>query len=268
MVMRRFIDLLAEKYTSDNADLLRYLKNDTPDPYGIWHAICQWLDENGRLDDVAEQIGEEIPDADALEEMDAEVFFKLDDELQNEAMEGAKNWLYQYAPEEAPTRMHADLRSDRLLPRTTWLIHFSDEADAISYQGFKIGVSDMDRLGLTTNFRNDGDTKRYGGYNFAFLAGDRMAAVAARTRKYGRNAVMFQNSGVHTFHIGDTENQIIFWGKDVDPKSIIVLKQDDGDWYVEARREVRNGSDVLYRGKFEDVVNWVIRNHQQYRRYL
>jgi hypothetical protein len=287
--MRNFIDLLAEKYSSDNADLLRYLKNDDPDPYGLWWAICNWLDENDYLDEVAQQIGEELPDMDALHEMDAEVFFKLEADLQRDALQGAKDWMYQHDAANAPTKMHVDLRGDKLLPRTTWLIHFSDEAERIADEGFTHGVSDIDRLGLTTHLHPN--EKAYGGYNFAFRAGDRMAEAAAKSKKYGKHAVMFQNSGVHTFHIGDAENQIIFWGADVDPKSIVFLRYYGDDWAVQARRNIKSGTNILYRGGFQTyddatraarahrgirndddnpvgVVNWVIQNYHQYRRYL
>ena len=37
---------------------------------------------------------------------------------------------------------------------------------------------------------------------------------------------MFQNSGVHCYHYGDEENQVVFWGADVDPRDIILITHD------------------------------------------
>ena len=43
--------------------------------------------------------------------------------------------------------------------------------------------------------------------------------------KYGKDAVIFKGTGVEVYHIGDEENQIIFWGSDVDKDSIFYLNR-------------------------------------------
>jgi hypothetical protein len=140
------------------------------------------------------------------------------------------------------------------------LVHFSDHARKIAQNGFIYGSDDMSKLGLTTYYTKD--SKSHGGYNFAFEAQSRDASNAASQGSYGRHAVMFQNSGARAWHMSDEEHQVIFWGQDVDPRSIIELRNDHGDWVV------TNGTRDFYSGDFDQVVKWVIANHSQYRRAL
>jgi hypothetical protein len=120
----------------------------------------------------------------------------------------------------------------------------------------------MDQLGLT-RYLSDHD-KSFGGYNFAFTAGGRHASFAAHKRKYGRDAVMFQNSGVVVDHHGDEEEQVIFHGTDVDPRDIVVLRYLEGDWCVLGSDNDR----PLFKGTFDAAEKWVRSNFQQYRRAL
>jgi len=99
-----------------------------------------------------------------------------------------------FEPAGAPTWSHMSLERETLLPRNTWLIHFTNEPYSIAKNGFTIGMDDMERLGLTTYFSKE--YKSLGGYNFAFLAPSREANWAATKRRYGKSAVMFQNSGI------------------------------------------------------------------------
>jgi hypothetical protein len=84
---------------------------------------------------------------------------------------------------------------------------------------------------------------------------------------------MFQSSGVEVFHYGDEENQVIFWGKAIDPKTVVHLGSEGrgGDWTVQpgwgASRALRDRGEV-YRGTLKDVIDWVERNWQQYRKHI
>jgi hypothetical protein len=151
-----------------------------------------------------------------------------------------------------------------MLKPSTWLIHFSDDASDISWKGFKYGSDDMTKLGLTTYLSKD--AKQYGGYNFAFVADSRDAKNAAGHRsgrgKYGKEAVMFQAAGVQAYHYGDEENQVIFYGKSINPNKVVYLSKADDDWCVNGNRTNRS---CLYTGPFEDTIDWVINNHEQYR---
>ena len=262
--MRRFIDLI-EKYTADNSYLLQHLRDPQFDPHQHWNELRIWFEEHpDEIELLSELTGKDYADADEINEDEPDIFYKLPPEVQKEAAEWVIEWLMRHDPAEAPSHAHMSLKDKQLLPRTTWLIHFTDSPDAIAEKGFTIGMGDMSKLGLTTYYKNTSFDKQYGGYNFAFIADSRHAKWAASEHKYGRHAVMFQNSGVRTYHYADEEDQVIFYGKDVDPRSIIILRE---GWTVEARRQTRRGSE-LFEGDFEACVAWVERNARQYWRYL
>ena len=259
---------LVEKYTADNSYLLRYLKDGKFDPYTYWNEIGVWLGQHEEyLELLSELTGREFHDADEVNEEEPDIFYKLPEDVQHEAAEWVIDWLMRHDPAEAPTTAHAGLSRQQLLPATTWLVHFTDDPDGIAQKGFIYGVHDVSKLGLTTYMSKDNFYKRGGGYNFAFRANTRYANWAASEHKYGRDAVLFQNSGVVTQHYADEEEQIIFNGKDVDPRSIVILRNEDGDWQVAARRRTR-GDRPLYSGTFENAVLWVQQHYDQYRRYL
>lgn len=268
---------VTERYTPNNRYLLQYMQDEEVDPYSVWNRFSEfvenildedfgtWLENN-----VAEEHHE-----DYLE--DPENFYELPEQIQQKFLEWAKkevipDMTYR-EPTEAPTWAHMSLSEPKLLNRQTWLVHFSDHADDIAVEGFRYGIDSMDRLGLTTWF---GDAaKKYGGYNFAFEAGSRDADWAAGREKYGKNAVVFQNSGVKAYHHGDTESQIMFWGADVDPRDLVLLEKHGGSWFVmphprKQRRyqgqESREGG--VFHGEFKQCVVWVQQNIQQYRRVI
>lgn len=255
--MRKWINLL-ERYSEDNTFLLRHLGNQEFDYYNHWWEITLWAKETGNMEAFEEILGRDLSQDDLRDE-EPDLFEKLPNHLQEEAAEWVIDWLSKHNPAELPANQFFSPEK-KLIPRQTWLVHFTDHVDAIRHNGFQYGMADLDRLGLTTYFTHD--SKKHGGYNFAFEATSRYAENAARKRSYGRDAVMFQNSGVKAYHSGDEEDQIIFWGSDVDVGGIVELRYRDGDWAV-----VGNGRD-LFTGDFHDTVRWVIRNHQQYRNVL
>lgn len=260
---------LLERYTSANSHLLQYLKNGEFDPYTYWGELNIWFEENPDYIELLSEItGQPFEDADAINEEEPDLFYRLPKEVQDEAAEWVIGYLNQHAPHEAPTYTQVGLRQKHLLPRTTWLVHFTDQPDKIAAEGFRIGVHDINKLGLTTFFSNQSFEKEFGGYNFAFLADSQHANWAAGTHKYGKHAVMFQNSGVLTDHYADQEKQVIFHGEDVDPRDIVVLRNYGYDeWRVQSQRATRR-DEALFVGDFEKCVAWVEHNYRQYRRYL
>jgi hypothetical protein len=258
--MRKFIDIL-EKYSSDNAYLLRHLNNSEFDYYRHWSLICLWAEENDHLGDF--ELGDDavVDDASTLNDYDPEVFLTLPEWQRREAIEWATEYLERHDPSELPSNHYLSAEK-KLLPRDTWLVHFTDHAGAVVANGFTHGTSDVDALGLTTYTKHE--AKSMGGYNFAFEAGSRHALWAAQKGKYGKQAVMFMNSGVKAWHSSDEEDQIIFWGPEVDRHSIIRLFNEYGDWSV---HDVRTNRPIVT-GDFEKVVDWVMRNTRQYARAL
>jgi hypothetical protein len=148
--------------------------------------------------------------------------------------------------------------------KNQWLIHFTSDAQGIVEGGFKWGANDPEKLGLTTQLERE--DKSRGGYNFAFLASNfvdyytRVSAYGLMP-KYGYQAVLFRASGLETWHRGDEESQVIFYGREARNFVAIVFGK-GGKW------QVLNGKG---RSIFEDddisiVVNWIIDNYQQYRK--
>ena len=111
------------------------------------------------------------------------------------------------------------------------------------------------------------DSKKYAGYNFAFVANTRDASAAARQKKYGKDAVIFQAAGVQAYHYGDNEDQIMFWGPSINKDKLVLLKHDD-DWMVVPNRPLRSNREFLKKGDFKEVVHWVMQNYRQYSKVL
>jgi len=250
-------DVLSEKYSRENVYLLHHLNNGSIDYYQYWWVITQWIEHEDLTEELSERAGREI---DNLHDEEPELFELLTPTEQASCEEWVVTYLMRHDPAEAPTGSYFTPEK-RLIPRTTWLIHFSDHASDIWTDGFTRGVNDMNRLGLTTHL-GDQD-KKYGGYNFAFRADGRDASWAAAKRSYGSEAVMFQNSGVSAWHSGDEEQQIIFWGADVAKDATIYLSREEGDWVVNGRDDSQP-----FRGDLKSAVAWVMRNDRQYARVL
>lgn len=258
---------LNEAYMGDLSAFRNYMRDGEPDHYMFWHLFRDWAADHG-YDDLA----------DAWAEDDPSQFDDFPEDVKAEFISYIKNHgiddMMQHTPHEAPTWAHASLENTHLLPRTTWLVHFTDNAYEIAKDGFKYGVYDMDKLGLTTWYRNDGFTKKHGGYNFAFLADGNDADNGARGKKYGRDAVLFQSSGVLIYHYGDSEKQVVFWGASVDPRSIIRLERlsSHDDWSVKEHPRAKSRRDraYVYGGdrSFRDCVAWAQQNYRQYAKLI
>ena len=154
-----------------------------------------------------------------------------------------------------------------ILIKNQWLIHFTDNANDIAREGFKFGVSEQDKLGLTTHLGEF--DKKYGGYNFAYMLSDFMRyGVPDYNRgtefKYGSNAVIFRASGIKLWHSSDNEPQVIFWGETA-ANIIPIIESDDAKWAIFSNKTNR----VLYASdNLEIVVKWLVQNFEQYRKQL
>ena len=123
----------------------------------------------------------------------------------------------------------------------------------------------MTKLGLTTYYKSDSFAKKFGGYNFAFVSGDRSIPQVARQTKYGKEAVMFRTSGIEVQHYGDREYQAIFYGPAVSPKEIVYLRNEDGEWSVVGKKDWKP---YYSSDRITDVINWVEKNWRQYKRKI
>ena len=162
------------------------------------------------------------------------------------------------------TENQLELEQNDLLPRTTWLVHYTNHPDKIAAQGFTKGVDDMENLALTTGMSDK--AKERGGYNFAFLAhgkyGGRNFDGGGRDQKYGKHMVFFQSSGVKTFHQGDNEQQIIFWGNDIPKNTIVPVYFEDGKLTI---KQWHDDDKIIFKtDDYDAMVEWITRNYQQY----
>lgn len=152
------------------------------------------------------------------------------------------------------------------LIKNQWLIHFTDDATSIAEEGFKYGVDEIDKLGLTTQL---GDfEKKYGGYNFSYTLSDfpRYARGGSRSGeyKYGNECVIFRASGIKIYHYGDEEPQVIFYGNTA--TNIIPIVEGETEKYGIYNNKTNR---LLFENeKLERVVKWIVDNYTQYRKYL
>ena len=78
--------------------------------------------------------------------------------------------------------------------------------------------------------------------------------------------MIFRASGVKLWHYGDNEDQVIFYGPSA--KDIIYLEFNDetDEWYISSTK--RYGQ-ILYQNEdLGEVVYWIERNYDQYRKHL
>ena len=162
-----------------------------------------------------------------------------------------------------PTWQYMDFRG---YVKNQWLIHFSDNAyDIWHSQTFKYGYDDFTALGLTTFLSKD--IKKHGGYNFAYDTSDYLRYGRSSFRsgewKYGKEAVLFRASGIKVWHNGDEEPQVVFEGRTA--KDIVYIENTDpGPWGVTNSKLRR----PIYIGGINDVVVWVEKNFNQYKKVL
>lgn len=154
------------------------------------------------------------------------------------------------------------------LVKNQWLIHFTNNAGDIAKEGFKYGVDEVDKLGLTTNLGEF--DKKYGGYNFSYLLSDFVKySKSDYTRgggyKYGKEAVIFNASGIKLWHHGDGEPQVIFYGNTAKNIIPILYRVGDLDFGV---YDKKTGGKLYENDELENVVNWLTRNYVQYKKRL
>jgi len=282
---RSFVQNLSESYRNELADLLDYMRKEPLNMWNYMEDLTTWvLEDDGRMEVAAKLLGKTPNDLSEYEHGEDNWI----DDLYNKQAQVPDAWEPEFAawwkknclddwmrndPAETPSWAHMMLNGHKsLLPRTTWLVHFTNDPDGVARKGFKFGMQDVEKLGLTTYFKNTGIDKGHGGYNFAFSANSSESDNAADRKKYGDDAVMFQSAGVEVYHSADEEDQVIFWGPAVDPRDIIIIRRYDEGWIVEPKN-MKHGRDkheggIFKAENFEDCVAWVEKNFQQYRKVL
>jgi len=238
---------LKKMLSLSNADEGRELAHNFP------HVFFEWAAQEGIIDEEPEDIWEEVDNIEELLKDDklAAAFRQethRNDDINRES--------------DAPPFLFMSYES---MVKNEWLIHFTGDALAIASQGFKHGVDvdDLNQLGLSTHWKME--SKR-GGFNFAYDTDDFKRygkGQHGQGWKYGKEAVVFQANGIRVWHYGDDEPQIIFEGKTA--RNIVPIREGYDSWEVISQ----NTGNVVYKNEeLDEVVNWVIRNFQQYRKPL
>lgn len=279
---------LSEMYTAANSSLLSHFRNGGKIDYDLVYdtlayQLVDWLDHYGHEPtdvfdvDIIERLlpsvdwtdGQDV--AEAIQQLDEPEMMQLFGSMDDSEQESLVTYAVDRTEEtEKPAWSAMSLNKEKLLPRQTWLLHFSDDAGDIWCNGFKYGFQNFNGLGLTT-FHHD--RKRDEGYNFAFRADDsRSYFEAVHRRKYGRDLVMFQSAGVEAYHYGDEENQVMFYGRDLNPSTFVYITLDDNEgWVVQGNSKWRGehrDNGVFRAEKLDVVIDWVKKNYRQYQNVL
>lgn len=225
--------------------------------------LADYLDRYNRWDEVPEEFQEEL--VNMCENYDNESIISfIKEHCSDDLIDDFLRWVT-YDDSQPLTYDIMDYTRD---VHNEWLIHFSDNAAHIAYEGFKYATEDMNELGYSG--AGQISNKSSEGWDFAYLAND----CPRDGNKYGSDAVMFQASGIKATHYGDEEEQVMFWNKDA--KNLVLIQSNNGytensrgdyagDWYITSTRtnEVIYGSDEI-----SDVIAWVQNNFAQYRKHL
>lgn len=142
---------------------------------------------------------------------------------------------------QSPTYLTVDYERD---VEDEWLIHGTNYASDIESGGFTRGVWDYATLSLTTQLV---DSVKTGGFNFAFYA-DKFSE--SDVLAYGKEAVVFQASGIETWHHGDQQRQIIFLGETAHDIHAI-QRSSYGDYYASLGEEE-------FVGSLQECANWIM----------
>ncbi len=229
--------------------------------HNFGYVFAEWLEDSGHDDSPNPEIRNTIEDgyADDPARLPKELVIEFFGHMERRFMDHDAD---------SPSWMFMDYVE---VMKNQWMIHFTDDAEAIACQGFKYGMDDFSRLGLTTYIEN---TRKPGGYNFAYDVDEwERYAHGRHGFKYGDEAVLFRASGIKVWHHGDGEYQIVFVGNTA--KDIVPLTKggyDDGWWANGIGKGGREEQDSEQGdGSFDslsEAVDWVIANYNQYKRLL
>lgn len=195
-------------------------------------------------------------------------FFKtqLEDYRENDK-DGSNNlldyfWSVELDHEYRPTWVYL---TDAKIVRNDWMIHetFPGAVREIFKTGFKHGVSNYKKLGLTSWFEPTSFMKAGGGYNFAYTIQDFYKfGYSGSGLTYGDAFLVFRASGVTAYHVTDYERQTIFLGKTA--RDIVPVFYEDSRWVIYSK-----SGTVLYKtDALEDVPKWISKNYNQYRKSI
>lgn len=288
--IKKYNDFLLEHVSNDELYLFKYLNMSDEDKnidiaYSHKYEFGDYLDHIGLSDfeDIIEDegiISEYKLDKKSLEYLKGFINSDDDDDkdfyveslisinktIANSFGEYVLNNATDYSSEDLPTWYY--LSSPKIIKKQ-WLIHETDEPYDIYKNGFTYGTDNMYNLGLTTYYNKE--SKEFGGYNFAYTLYDFERSGTTRNGngqhnfKYGESIILFKCSGVKAYHIGDEEEQVMFWGNRAE--DIIMVEYDDDKelWYIESRL---NRKRLVEKNSVIEIAEWVDKHYAQYYKHL
>ncbi len=265
-----------EIYSKDNAKIYNHFKNDVAfNPYDYAYYIVDWLEfyYHGSISRMNYDLHLNFKYnnfhemREALDTHNSEHFLEIFEHLPENLKEKCKEFCKDKHKDEEVESVHPNffVELNNKIPRSSWLIHFTDKPLEVWRHGFKQGIKDLSKIGISVYAHNKTEITPEQGYNFAFIANSPEVNWAARSGNYGEHALMFQSSGIKVYSWKDHETQIIFSGNSINPRDIILLYFIEQTWCIVSRKN----KNILYHDEnISKVVSWVENNHQQYRGVL
>jgi len=180
---------------------------------------------------------------------------------------GANPFILDIEPKDIPS-WYFLIRAS--IVKNQWLIHFTDSATLIEKRGFDNLVSDLSRLGLTRYSQIDMSQRSKNGYGFSYLLSDyikygKSKGESLEPWKYGKEAVIFRASGLRCYHRTDEEYQVIFKGDTA--KDLILIRYDDKtkQYFIKSKK---TNEIIIKNASLEKLVDWIIKNYDQYRGHI
>jgi hypothetical protein len=238
--LMKYLNMSHDEKCKDIAYQIPYLIND------YFDTIHATEDESLIFDDDELEYYEKI---EQLEKINSSLIINYGDWLLNRSIRDIE--------EDIPSWFYLEYRN---IVKNQWLVH---ETKYISYldilkNGFTYGTMDMSRLGLTTMMKDD--SKKYGGFNFAYTVPDYKKYGSFN---YGDQVLIFKASGVRCWHNSDEEFQTIFTGNSA--TNIIGLTTDqNSEWSI----STKTGKTLYKNDDINEVINWVVKNYEQYKNII
>ena len=156
---------------------------------------------------------------------------------------------------------YAEMNFEKILA-PTWLVHFTDNANMIKNKGFIYGHPEMAGLAVTT-WKDNRHEKS--GFNFAFIADGEDAIKESNFSNYGSQAVIFYAGGIITYHTADQEQQILFWGPNVNKDMIFPIMKNKDKWQI---IDHKTGKEIVGNKSFSEIVDYVKTNWRMLQKIL
>lgn len=269
--IKKFENFLYEYIQNNEILLLKYLNMSEKDklkdlvvnnPY-ILRDYLMDLDKNSldqkKIDIREELIDETIDINDALQELDNDFLEKFYDYIKSNLSDII---VYDMEYDDKPSWYY--LRDPKLVKKQ-WLVHLTNHSDDIYKNGFKYGVKDITKLGLTRHLSDH--FKSSFGFNFAYTIDDFFeygkGSHGVHKLKYGDSIILFQASGIRCWHYSDDEYQVIFEGSKAE--NIIQLFYDNDVWYIKSRL---TGKVLVKKSDVKDIIKWVDDNYSLYYKHI